>query len=55
MLGNWAIGLMSRVLANGPEDRGLIPGHVMPKTLKMALDAALLSTQHYKMRIKGKV
>ena len=27
----------------------------IPKTQKMVLDAALLSTQHYKVRIKGKV
>ena len=27
----------------------------MPKTQKMLLDAALLNTQHYKVRIKGKV
>ena len=34
---------------------GSIPGRVIPKTQKMVLDAALLSTQHYKVRIKGKV
>ena len=50
-----AIGLMSRVLANGLGDRGSIPGRVIPKTQKMVLDVALLSTQHYKVRIKGKV
>ena len=27
----------------------------MPKTLKMVLNATLLNTQHYKVRIKGKV
>ena len=32
-----------------------IPGHVIPKTLKIVLDAALLSTQHYKVMIEGKV
>ena len=46
---------MSRVFANGPGDQGSIPGRVIPKTKKMALDAALLNTQHYKVRIKGKV
>ena len=46
---------MSRVFANGPVDRGSIPGWVLPKTQRMGLDAALLSTQHYKVRIKGKV
>ena len=28
---------------------------VIPKTQKMVLDASLLNTQHYKVRIKGKV
>ena len=49
------IGLMSRVFANGPVDRGSIPGRVIPKTQKMVLDSALLNTQHHKVRIKGKV
>ena len=38
-----------------PEDRGSIPGRVIPKTQKMVLDAALLNYQHYKVKIKGKV
>ena len=46
---------MSRVFANGPRDQGSIPGRVIPKTQKMALDAAFLNTQHYKVRIMGKV
>ena len=46
---------MSRVFANGSGDQGLIPGRVIPKTQKMVLDAALLNTQHYKVKIKGKV
>ena len=46
---------MSRVFANGPENRGSISGCVIPKTQKMVLDAALLNTQHYKVRIKDKV
>ena len=50
-----AIGQMRRVFANGPGNWGLIPGRVIPKTQKMVLDVALLSTQHYKVRIKGKV
>ena len=41
--------------ANGPGDLGSIPGRVIPKTQKMVLDATLLNTQHYKVRIKGKV
>ena len=52
---NRAIGLMSRVFANGPGDRGSIPGRVIQKTQKVVLDAALLNTQHYKIGIKGKV
>ena len=43
---------LSRVFTNGP---GSIPGRVIPKTLKMVLDATLLNTQHYTVRIKGKV
>ena len=41
--------------ANGLGDQHSIPGQVIPKTQKMVLDDALLSTQHYKVRIKGKV
>ena len=52
---NRAIGQMSRVFANGPGDRGSIPGRVIPKTQKMVLDAALLNTQHCKVWIKDKV
>ena len=44
-----------RVFANGPGDLGSISGWVIPKTQKMVLDASLLNTQHYKVRIKGKV
>ena len=40
---------MVRVFANGPGDMGSIPGRVM------VLDTSLLNTQHYKVRIKGKV
>ena len=46
---------MSRVFANGPGDRGSIPGRVIPKTPKMVLDVALFNTQHYKVKIKCKV
>ena len=52
---NQLIGLVGRVFVNGPEDLGSIPGRVIPKTLKMVLDASLLNTQYYKVRIKGKV
>ena len=46
---------MGRVFTNDPEDLSSIPGQVIPKTLKMVLDTSLLNTQHYKVRIKGKV
>ena len=46
---------MIRVFANGPGDLDSIPSQVIPKTLKMVHDASLLNTQHYKVRIKGKV
>ena len=46
---------MGRLFANGPGDLGSIPGHAIPKTLKMVLDTSLLNTQQYKVRIKGKV
>ena len=46
---------MVRVFANGPGDRGSIPGRVIPKTQKMVLDVFLLNTQQYKVGIKGKV
>ncbi len=49
------IGLAVRVFANSPGDLGSIPDRVIPKTQKMVLDASLLNTQHYKVRIKGKV
>ena len=52
---NRDIGPAVRVFANGPGDLGLIPGWVIPKTLKMELDTTLLNTQHYKVRFKGKV
>ena len=48
-------GLMCRVFTNGSEDRGSIPGQVIPKTQKSVLYAALLNPQLYKVRIKGKV
>ena len=49
------IGIMVRVFTNGPGDLDSILGWVIPKTLKMVLDTFLLNTQHYKVRIKGKV
>ena len=49
------IGMMVRVFTNGAGDLGSIPGQVIPKTQRMVLDASLLNTQQYKVRIKGKV
>ena len=58
-LGQWPglpdIGIMVRVFANSAGDWGPVPVRVIPKTRKMVHDAALLSTQHYKVSIKGKV
>ena len=49
---NYQVG---RVFASGLGDLGLIPGCVIPNTLKMELDTSLLYIQRYKVRIKGKV
>ena len=49
------IGLMSIVFANSPGDWEFNPRSSHTKDSKMALDAALLNTQHYKVRINGKV
>ena len=46
---------MSKVFANDPRDWDLIPGQIIPKTQKIVLYAALLNTQHYDIRIKGKM
>ena len=46
---------MSRVFVNGPGDQGSILGRIIPETQKMVFGAALLNTQQYKVRIKGKV
>ena len=48
-------GLMSWVFTTIPGDRGSIPGRVIPKNQKMVLDATLLNTQIYEVRIKSKV
>ena len=45
---------MVREFANGPGNRGSIPGWVIQKTQKMVLDSSLLNSQHYKVRIKDK-
>ena len=45
---------MVRVFANGPEDLGS-QVESYQRLKKMVLDATLLNTQHYKVRIKDKV
>ena len=52
---NRLIGLLGRVFTNNPGDLGSIPGHIIPKTLKIVHDTSLLNTQQYKVYIKGKV
>ena len=47
--------MMTTVFTNGPGDWGSTLVLVIPKTQKMVLDASLLNTQQYKVRIKGKV
>ena len=49
------ISIMVRVFANSPGDLVSIPGRVISKTQNMVLNATLLNTQHYTVRIKGKV
>ena len=44
---------MSRVFTNGPRNRGSIPRQVILDS-KMLLDATLLNTKHYNVRIKSK-
>ena len=46
---------MGRVFTNDPGDQSSISGRVIPKTQKMVLDSTLLNTEHYMVRIKGKV
>ena len=46
---------MCVLFTNSPGDLGSITGRVISKTMKMVLNASLLKTQHYNVRIKGKV
>ena len=46
---DWSIALAIRVFAKDPGDWGSIPGWVVPKTQKMAIDTSLLNTQHDKI------
>ena len=49
------IGIMVRVFANGPGDLSSIPDRVIPTTKKKTvLDATLLNTQNYKIRVKSR-
>ena len=43
-----------RVFANGPGNWGFSPWSNHTKGSKMVLDASLLNTQYFKVRIKGK-
>ena len=43
---------MSRVFANGPEDRGSIPCRVIAKTQKIVLDTALFSIIKSGLKVK---
>ena len=45
---------IGKVFANGPGDQGSIPGRIIPNT-QMVINTSLLNTQHYEVRIKGKV
>ena len=47
---------MNRLMfANRSGEVGSPPGRVIPKTLKMVLDASFLNIQQYKENIRGKV
>ena len=52
-IGRNPFSIMVRVIANGSGDQGSIPDRVMKQTQKMVLDASILNTQYYKIRIKG--
>ena len=45
---------MVNTFTSGPGDRGSDPGQVISEIKKILLDASLLNTQHYNVRIKGK-
>ena len=53
--GQFYTGPLAEWVECSPGDLGSIPGRVIPKTQKIVFDAALLNTQHYKVRIKSKV
>ena len=47
--------IILRVFANGPGDQGSVLGCFIQRLKKMVPDTSLFNTQHYKVRIKGKV
>ena len=47
-------GIMIRMFANTPVDQDSITSRVIPQTQKIVLDASLLDTHHYNVRIKDK-
>ena len=49
------ISLLGRMFTNGQGDRISISGRVLPKNKTLVHDAALLNTQHYKVRFNCKV
>ena len=50
-----ATDLMSRMFTSGPGDQVSILGWVIRKTQKVVLDSTLISTQYYKVKIKGEM
>ena len=55
LIGKYLFQNMCVCVANGQGDQGSVPGRILPKTQKMVLDTFLPNTQHYKVRIKGKL
>ena len=49
------LGQVGKEFTYYPGGQGSIPGRVIAKSQKMALNAALLNTQHYKVLINDKV
>ena len=43
------------MFANDPRDLGLIPGCAIQNTQNVKLDNVLLSTKHYKLRVKDRI
>ena len=45
---------MVKEFTNGLGDQGSIPGHIIPKTKKLVLDASFITNQNNRVWIKGK-